>query len=141
MESIVQAARATEAFVGLLLLLAAAVSLFLGSVGIYGGVAHVVRQRTREIGIRLALGARRADVLRMVVSGSLAAVSTGAALGLVVAVAGSRLLRALLFGVEPGDPAIVLMATAVLLSTGLAAALLAARRAVHIAPLRAMRDE
>ena len=141
MESIVQAARATEAFVGLLLLLAAAVSLFLGSVGIYGGVAHVVRQRTREIGIRLALGARRADVVRMVVSGSLAAVSTGAVLGLVAAVAGGRMLRALLFGVEPGDPAVVLTATAVLLSTGLAAALLAARRATGIAPLRAMRDD
>jgi ABC-type antimicrobial peptide transport system permease subunit len=141
LDSIVRAARAREAFVGALLLLAAAVSLFLGSVGIYGGVAHVVRQRTREIGIRMALGARRADVIRMVVKGSLAAVAIGAGLGLVFAFAGSRMLRALLFGVEPGDPGIIAASTGVLLSAGFAAAWLAARRAVDIAPLRAMKND
>ena len=84
MDSIVHAARAKEAFVGVLLLLPAAVSVFLGIVGIYGSVAHVVTRRTREIGIRIALGAHGAEVIRMVAMGSMWAVLVGAALGLVV---------------------------------------------------------
>jgi putative ABC transport system permease protein len=141
MDSIVLAARAREAFVGALLLLAAAVSLFLGVVGIYGSVAHVVTRRTREIGIRMALGARRGEVVRMVVMGSMWTVLAGAALGLVVAFAGTRMLSALLFGVEPRDPAILLAVTAVLLSAAVAAALVAAQRAARVAPVIAIRSE
>jgi predicted permease len=141
LEAIVRSARAREAFVGGLLLLAATVSVFLGAVGIYGSVAYVVRQRTREIGIRLALGASRTEVLRMVVGGALAAVAAGSALGLLVALAGTRTLRALLFGVDPGDPASLAAAALSLLAAGGAAAFLAARHAVRIQPVRAMRDE
>jgi hypothetical protein len=141
MNAIVRAARAREAFVGALLLGAAGVSLFLGVVGIYGSVAHVVTRRTREIGIRMALGARRGEVVRMVVTGSMWAVLAGAALGLVVAFAGTRLLRALLFGVDPRDPVIFLAVTGVLLSAAMAAALVAAGRAARVAPVIAMRSE
>ena len=126
---------------GALLLLAAAVSLFLGVVGIYGSVAHVVTRRTREIGIRMALGARRAEVMRMVVTGSMWAVLVGAALGLAVSFAGTRMLSALLFGVEPRDPVILLAVTGILLSAAVAAALVAARRAARVAPLLAMRSD
>jgi putative ABC transport system permease protein len=139
MGAIVSAARSREAFVGALLLAAAAVSLFLGVVGIYGSVAHVVRHRTREIGIRLALGARPAEVIQNVVMGSMGAVLVGAALGLVIAVAGTGMLSALLFGVAPRDPFVILAVTGVLLAAAAAAALLAARGAARIAPLLAMR--
>ncbi len=139
MDSIVSAARSREAFVGALLLLAAAVSLFLGVVGIYGSVAHVVRHRTREIGIRLALGARPAEVITKVVVGSMGAVLIGAALGLVIAFVGTGMLSALLFGVAPRDPFVILTVTGVLLSAAAAAALLAARGAARVAPLLAMR--
>jgi putative ABC transport system permease protein len=141
MDSIVRSARARETFVGALLLLAAAVSLFLGVVGIYGSVAHVVTSRTREIGIRMALGARRADVVRMVVTGSMWAVLAGAVLGVAVALAGTGMLSALLFGVEPRDPVIFLAVTGVLLSAAIAAALLAGWRAARVAPLLAMRSD
>jgi ABC-type antimicrobial peptide transport system permease subunit len=141
MDSIVRTARARETFVGALLLLAATVSLFLGVVGIYGSVAHVVTRRTREIGIRMALGARHAEVVRMVVTGALGAVLTGTVLGLAAALAGTRVLGALLFRVEPRDPVILLTVTGILLSAAAAAALVAARRAAGVAPLVAMRTD
>jgi putative ABC transport system permease protein len=141
MDSIVGAARSTETFVGTLLLFAAAVSLFLGVVGIYGSVAQMVRHRTREIGIRLALGASRADVVRMVSRGALSAVVVGAFLGLVAVLAGTRMLSALLFGVAPRDPVSILLVIGILFGSGVLAALLAARQATRIAPLEAMRGE
>ena len=141
MDAIVGAARSREAFVGALLLLAAAVSLFLGVVGIYGSVAHVVRHRTREIGIRVALGARPAEVVRTVVTGSMGAVFVGAALGLAMTLAGTGMLSDLLFGVAPRDPLMILAVTGVLLSAAAGAALLAARRATRVAPLLAMRTD
>jgi predicted lysophospholipase L1 biosynthesis ABC-type transport system permease subunit len=141
MDSIVRTARARETFVGALLLLAAAVSLFLGVVGIYGSVAHVVTRRTREIGIRMALGAPRGEVIRMVVTGAMSAVLIGATLGLAASLAGTRMLAALLFGVGPRDPVILLGVTGVLVFAAVAAALVAARRAAHVAPLLAMRCE
>lgn len=141
MDSIAAAARSTETFVGTLLLLAAAASLFLGVVGIYGSVAQVVRHRTREIGIRLALGASRAEVVRMVATGALSAVVVGSALGLLAIVAGTRLLSALLFGVAPRDPVSIFMVMGILFGSGALAALLAARQATRIAPLVALRGE
>jgi putative ABC transport system permease protein len=141
MDSIVGAARAPEAFVGMLLLLAATVSLFLGAIGIYGSVAQVVRRRTREIGIRLALGARRVEVVRMVASGSMRAVLLGGALGLAVALSAARTLASLLFGVDAHDPIIFFAVTGGLVSAASAAALLAARSAARVAPLVALRSD
>lgn len=141
MDSIVGAARAREAFVGLLLLLAAVVSLFLGAIGIYGSVAQVVQRRTREIGIRLALGSSRAEVVRMVTAGSVRAVLVGSALGLVVSLPTARLLGSLLFGVDAHDPMVFLAVTGSLVSAAGAAALLAARHAARVAPLVALRSD
>ena len=95
---------------------------------------------TREIGIRLALGAPRAEVIRMVASGSLPAVSPARRL-VSPSQCGTRLLRALLFGVEPRDPVILVAVTGVLLSAAIAAALLAARRATRVSPLVAMQSD
>ena len=141
MEAIVAHARGRETFVGMLLVLAAGVSLFLGVVGIYGGVAQVVRQRTREIGIRLALGSSRAGVIRMVTAGSVRAVLTGTVLGLLVSLPLARVLGSLLFGVDPQDPLVFLIVTAGLVVSAGAAALLAARRGASVAPLTALRSE
>jgi putative ABC transport system permease protein len=140
MESIVRAARGKETFVGALLLLAAAASLLLGVVGIYGGVAQVVRRRTRELGIRIALGASRHDVLAMVVRGTLWAVAAGTTLGLAIALAGSRILGTLLFGVGPRDPLILGAVTLLLTVAAVAAALVAGRRASRTAPIAAIRE-
>lgn len=141
MDAIVSEARWRETFVGVLLSIAASASLFLGVVGIYGSVAHVVHQRTREIGIRVALGASRTDVIRMVSSGAIRAVLTGSALGLGIALAGTTMLTTLLFGVEPRDPLALAMVTALLLTAAIGAARVAARRAAGIAPLIAMRND
>jgi predicted permease len=141
MDAIVHAARAREAFVGAVLVVAAAISLFLGAVGIYGSVANLVRLRTREIGIRLALGASAHEVVRSVAGGSLGAVVVGAALGIGLALAGTEALRSLLFGVEPADPMVFAIVTVLLVTAAAAAALLAARRAVRIAPVVALRQE
>jgi len=141
MEAIVRSARAREGFVGALLLLAAVVSLLLGVVGVYGSVAHAARHRTRELGIRAALGARRIQLIRMVVGGSMSAVLVGAALGLVVAFIGARMLGTLLFGVPPHDPIAFGISTVLLVFSAAAAALVAARQATRVAPLAAMRSE
>lgn len=139
MDSIVESARGKELFAEMLLLLAAGVSLVLGIVGIYGGVAQVVRQRTREIGIRLALGAGRHEIVAMVVSGSLVTVLAGTAIGLGVAYAGSGVLSALLFGIGPRNPVIFAGAAGLLLLAAIVAAAFASRRATQIAPVTAMR--
>jgi putative ABC transport system permease protein len=141
LNSIVETARARERFVGMTLLLASAVSLFLGVVGIYGSVAHRVGSRTREIGIRIALGARRMDVVWMVVSGSMWGVTAGAAFGVAMAVVTARALGSLLFGVQAADPLIFTAVTAVLLGAAAAAAFLAGRGAARVAPAIALRAD
>jgi predicted permease len=118
-----------------------AAALLLSAVGLYGLLAHSVARRTREIGIRTALGARRADVLRLVVGEGLARGGAGLALGLVGAVVASRLLTRLLFGVRPADPAILATVAAVFLAVTVAASLLPARRAARVDPATALRTE
>jgi putative ABC transport system permease protein len=141
MDAIVRRARGREAFVGALLLLAAVVSLFLGTVGIYGSVTQVVKRRTREIGIRVTLGAGRAEVVRMVAENSLRAALVGTGCGLVVALAATKALQSILFDVEPNDPGSLIVVTALLLTAAIAAALVAASRAARVDPSRALRME
>jgi putative ABC transport system permease protein len=119
----------------------AGVALALAAIGIYGVIAHTVRQRTREIGIRMALGARRARILRLVVGQGMALTLTGLALGMFGATAVTRLLERLLFGVRPHDPATFVAATLLLVVTALLACYLPARRATRIDPMIALRDE
>jgi ABC-type antimicrobial peptide transport system permease subunit len=98
-------------------------------------------QRTREIGIRLALGARRADISRGVLRSSLGSVSIGVAAGLAASLGAARLLSSLLFGVAPHDGTVLSSALLVLLGTAAAANLVPARRAARIDPMRSLRVE
>ena len=117
----------------------AALALVLVLVGVYGVMSYDVSQRAREIGIRLALGADRSSVMRMVVGGGLRIASTGIVGGAILALAAARLIAGLLFGVSAADPSTYGMLAAVLLAMAVAAAYLPARRAARINP-RALMD-
>ena len=114
-------------------------ALVLAAVGIYGVVAYGVVQRTRELGIRMALGAGGSTLLRMVIRQGMMPVLGGMAVGLVGALAGGRLLRGLLFGVGSGDPTILALVTGFLVAVALAAMYLPARRASRSDPMIALR--
>jgi len=114
-------------------------ALVLAAVGIYGVVAYGVVQRTRELGIRMALGAGGSTLLRMVIRQGMMPVLGGMAVGLVGALAGGRLLRGLLFGVGSGDPTILVLVTGFLVAVALAAMYLPARRAARCDPMIALR--
>jgi len=116
-------------------------ALLLTSIGIYGVVAYQVTRRTGEIGIRMALGAQRTDVLWMVMRETLLVLAAGAAIGLPAAVAAARVLRSLLFALGPSDPATIIWATATLVGAGALAGFLPARRAASISPMDALRHE
>jgi putative ABC transport system permease protein len=117
------------------------VGLLLAAIGIYGVTAYSVTSRTREIGIRVALGAQRGRVVRMVVGQGMTLTMAGAALGLMLAAGASRLLGSLLFGIGATDP-LTFIGSAVLFSAiGLAACYVPARRALRIEPVAALRDE
>ena len=122
-----------------------AVAALLASIGLYGTVAYTVVRRTREIGIRMAVGAHPGLVARMVLRESLAMVAAGLALGIPAALAAARIARGviagLLFGVSPADPATLAGATFVLVAIGLVAAYVPARRAARIDPMKALRHE
>jgi ABC-type antimicrobial peptide transport system permease subunit len=128
-------------FTMFLVALAAAVALFLGSVGLYGVIAYVVRLRTREIGVRMALGAKRSDILRMVLREGAAITLIGTVIGLAVALALTRLLQTLLYGVSPTDPEIFTVVPIVLISVAFFSSCLPASRAAAVDPLEAIRYE
>ena len=129
-----------RARVSMLLLAAfAAVALALAAAGVYGVIAHSVAQRTQEIGIRVALGARPAELLRMIVLDGMRYVWAGLAAGLALALAGSSFLEKLLFRVPPADPAAYVLASAALAVVALAANLIPARRAMRVDPMTALR--
>ncbi|MGE0451988.1 MAG: ABC transporter permease [Vicinamibacteria bacterium] len=119
----------------------AAVALLLALQGVYGLLAFVVEQRRREIGVRMALGARAEDVLRMVLRHGVRLAFAGLAFGLAAAAAGARALESLLFGVAPFDPLTYAGATVVLLAAAALACLLPARRAARVDPIEALRAE
>ena len=116
-------------------------ALLLAALGIYGVVAYVVVQRSREIAIRMALGATRQAVVRMVLSQGLKLALAGAALGFLGSLAATRLLQAQLFGVSPTDHLTLVGATCILMLVGLIASYLPARRSANVAPMRVLQSQ
>jgi putative ABC transport system permease protein len=119
----------------------ALIALLLGAVGIYGVVSYAVACRTREIGLRIALGAMRGEVMRWVFAKGLPPVFIGLLFGTAGAVLIARTLRSLLFGVTPTDPLALAAVAVVLLSTSGLACYLPARRASRLDPMMALRHE
>jgi len=119
----------------------AGAALLLAAVGTYGVMAFVVGRRTREVGIRMALGAQAANVMAMVVRQGMAPVLTGLAVGLACSLAHGRALSSLLFEVPAHDPTTLAMASGVLAAAGLVACAMPARRAACIDPAGALREE
>ena len=124
-----------------LLFLVAVMGLALAATGVYGVVSYGVRQQSHELGVRIALGASRADVGRLVIGSSLKVTLIGTALGVAVALAGSGALGALLYGVTGSDPWTYAAVVALILTVGLLASWLPARRATAIDPASALRSD
>ncbi len=141
MDSIVASSIARERFLAALLLVAAGVSLLLGAIGVHGVAAQAVRRREQEIGIRVSIGARPAQVIRLVLGESIALLLIGAALGLGIAMVATRVLRSFLFEVSATDPVVLAMVTTLLIASALIASVLPARRAVRLDPVAALRSE
>ena len=141
MTRVVDEATASSRFQAFLLAAFAASAALLAAVGIYGVMSYAVSQRTREIGVRLAVGADPGAIRRMVVGQGMTMAAAGAAAGLVSALALTRLMGTLLYGVRPGDPATYVAVTLALLGVALAASWLPALRASRVDPMRALRGE
>jgi putative ABC transport system permease protein len=135
------AASARRRFQTSLLTVFAAIALFLALVGLYALMAYSVSRRTREVGIRLALGAKRAHVVMLVLRKAAILLAIGLACGLVATWFATRALQTFLFGVSRHDPTTIVSVCALLATCGLLAALIPARRAASIDPMQALRAE
>jgi predicted lysophospholipase L1 biosynthesis ABC-type transport system permease subunit len=141
MEDIYDASMARTSFTLVMLAIAGLMALVLGVVGIYGVLSYAVSQRTREIGIRLALGAQGAELKRMFVRHALILAATGTAIGLAVAAGLTRVMASLLFGISPLDPVTYVAVPLVLITAALVASYLPARRAAAVDPVLALKTD
>ena len=141
MTDVVDASMATPRLTGSLLSIFAGLALVLAAIGVAGVLAYLVSRRRREIGIRMALGASRANVLGLVVRRGLAYAGAGIGAGIVAALFLTRLMEGLLFGVAPRDPMTFLLVSAILLVIAAAASLIPALRAARVDPLEALRAD
>jgi ABC-type antimicrobial peptide transport system permease subunit len=116
-------------------------ALALAAIGVYGALAFAVARRTREMAVRAALGADRADLLRLVLGSGARVIAAGTVAGLVAAWFLTRLLRSMLFEVEPGDPKVLAVATATIAVVALLAALVPARAATRVEPMHVLKSE
>jgi ABC-type antimicrobial peptide transport system permease subunit len=119
----------------------AGIALLLAVVGIYGVISYVVSSSTQEVGVRMALGAQKDDLLKMVIGNGIRLVLVGMAIGIAGALVLTRLLSSLLFGVARTDPATFVVVALLLLSTALLACYIPARRATRVDPMTALRFE
>ena len=119
----------------------ALIALVLCASGIYGIISFTTAQRTREIGLRMALGADGASIQRMVLREGSIVIAIGVALGLAGALAGAQILQTLLFEIKPGDPLTIAVVCTVLAVVGLSATFVPARRATRVDPLIALRND
>jgi putative ABC transport system permease protein len=141
MTEVVDNSLATPRLTGSLLSIFAGLALTLAAIGIAGVLAYLVSRRRREIGIRMALGASRANVLGLVIRRGVAYAGLGIVAGVVAALFLTRLMEGLLFGVTPRDPATFVAVTLILLAIALFASLIPALRAARVDPLEALRSE
>jgi predicted permease len=141
MDAIVARSMARTSFATLLLGISAAMALLLSAIGVFGAIAFVVSQRRREIGVRIALGARPASVSGRIVVQAVRLGVIGAVVGLIAALATTRVLNSLLVGIGPNDPWILIIATAMVLIVVAVASFLPARRASRVSPVEALRAE
>lgn len=141
MDDVIVESTGPRRFPMLLLATFATVSLVLAVIGVFGVVSYLVTQRTREIGIRMALGARAGALTRMVIAGALAPIAAGVLVGLGGALGTSRLLGSFLYEVKPNDPGVLVAVAAVLGASGLMAAVVPARRAAAVDPLVILKEE
>jgi ABC-type antimicrobial peptide transport system permease subunit len=132
---------ARTSFTLVMLAVAGGMALFLGIVGLYGVIAYSVSQRRHEIGIRMALGAGKSDVLKMVISQGIKLALIGMAIGLAGAMGLTRFLSGLLYGVKPGDPLTLVAVSALLMAVALLASYIPARQATKVDPISALRHD
>ena len=140
MAELAERSMVTLSFTMLTLAVIAGLALILGAVGLYGVLSYVVAERTREIGVRMALGAQASQVRAMVVTQAAKVVLAGIAIGLLVAVAATRTLSSLLFGVQPFDAMTFLAMSVMMVGVGMVASYLPARRASSVDPNEALRE-
>ena len=141
MSEVVGAALSTPRFTGVLLGTFAALALLLSAIGIYGVLSFIVSRRTREIGIRVAIGARRAEVIRLILRSGLSLALVGVAIGVAIAAWAAQLMRGLLHGVRPGDPLTFLAVGILLAAVAALASLVPAWRASRVDPVVVLKGE
>jgi putative ABC transport system permease protein len=141
MDEVLDRSVSTPRMVALLLGAFGGLALLLSAIGVYGVTSYSVARRTNEIGIRVALGARMRDVIRLIVWQGMRPAVVGVVLGIAVASAGTRLMQKFLYGISATDPVSLVAAASVLLLIGLAANWLPARRAASVDPVNALRSE
>jgi putative ABC transport system permease protein len=139
-DEVLNASLASRRFAANLVAGFAAVALLLASIGIYGLLAYMVGQRSREIGLRMALGAGRGDVLKLILQKGVALAIAGIVAGLIVAALSASFMAILLYGVRPRDPGVFMLVSLLLLVVAIAASYIPARRATKVDPMAALRE-
>ena len=141
MEELAQRSMLQLSFTMMTLGVVAGLALLLGAIGLYGVLSYVVAERTREIGLRMALGATANAVRRMVVSQGTRVVVIGVVIGIAVALAATRLLGTLLYGVKPVDPIVFAGMSVMMIAIGVLASYMPARRASSVDPIESLRSD